>query len=317
MARRPRIHYPGATYHVILRGNAGQDVFFSPSDRYHLHLLLQEGIEKYGHRIHAFCLMPNHIHFLIQVADVPLPKIIQNLSFRHTRYINKEQERTGHLFQGRYKAVLIDIDAYLIQLVRYIHSNPVRAGMVTSCDAYRWSSHLTYLGRDVIPWLFTDWVLGQFSEDREKARQRYAEFVRQGEKEEHRPEFSRGSCEGRLLGDDHFIKKALIQAEEKIRENFRLEEVLASVCHVYSVGIPELKTRVRQQNIAEARAMAAIVVRESGHLRLVDLAAQLGRDLSGLSQGARRLERKLQRDKDLKKRLKDVCNILDIPNCQI
>ena len=126
MVRKTRIHYFGAVYHVILRGNGGQDIFYSQEDRYRLYLLLQEGIERFGHRIHAFCLMTNHLHIVVQVGDIALSKIFQNVSFRYTRYINKKQNRIGHLFQGRYKALLIDADTYLLELVRYIHNNPLR-----------------------------------------------------------------------------------------------------------------------------------------------------------------------------------------------
>jgi len=128
MARKPRLHVPGGLYHVILRGNGGQDIFFDDEDRYHLYLLLQHGVERYGHRIHGFCCMTNHIHLAIQVADEPLSGIMQNLSFRYTRWINKKQARTGHLFQGRYKSILVDADSYVLELVRYLHLNPVRAG---------------------------------------------------------------------------------------------------------------------------------------------------------------------------------------------
>ena len=120
MARKPRVYYHGALYHVTLRGNAGQTVFFDNRDRTHFYLLVQEGIERFRHRIHAFCLMNNHVHLAIQVADIPLSRIIQNLSFRYTRWINWRQSRLGHLFQGRYKAVLVDADAYLLELTRYI-----------------------------------------------------------------------------------------------------------------------------------------------------------------------------------------------------
>ena len=95
MARKPRIHYPGAVYHVILRGNGGQDIFYSQEDRYRLYILLQEGIERFGHRIHAFCLMPNHLHIVVQVGDIALSKIFQDVSFRYTRYINKKQKRVS------------------------------------------------------------------------------------------------------------------------------------------------------------------------------------------------------------------------------
>jgi len=110
MARKPRIHLPGGFYHVMLRGNAGQDIFLTDEDRYHFYLLMQEGVERFAHRIHAFCCMSNHIHLVIQVADISLSRIMQNLSFRHTQWMNKKQRRTGHLFQGRYKAILVDAD---------------------------------------------------------------------------------------------------------------------------------------------------------------------------------------------------------------
>ena len=130
MARKARIHYPGALYHVILRGNARQDIFIDDGDRYRFYLLMQEGIARYRHSIHAFCLMTNHLHLLIQVADIPLSRIMQNLSFRYTRWSNGRQWQSGHLFQGRYKAVLVNGDEYLLELVRYLHLNPVRAGLV-------------------------------------------------------------------------------------------------------------------------------------------------------------------------------------------
>jgi REP element-mobilizing transposase RayT len=136
MARKPRVYFPGALYHVILRGNGGQTIFFDDKDRTRFCFLVQEGIERFGHRIHAFCLMSNHVHLAIQVGEVSLSRILQNLSFRYTRWVNGRQSRTGHLFQGRYKAVLVDADIYLQVLTRYIHLNPVRAGIVKEPEAY-------------------------------------------------------------------------------------------------------------------------------------------------------------------------------------
>ena len=139
------LHYPGALYHAILRGNSGQTIFFDDNDRTRFYLLIQEGVERFGHRIHAFCLMTNHVHLAIQIADNSLSRILQNLSFRYTRWVNWRQGKTGHLFQGRYKAVLIDADTYLQELTRYIHLNPVRAGMVRETYKYPWSSYRAYL----------------------------------------------------------------------------------------------------------------------------------------------------------------------------
>ena len=159
MPRKPRLHYPGALYHVILRGNARQDIFFEDQDRYRLYLLLQEGVERFGHRILAFCLMTNHIHLAIQVGNVPLSRILQNLSFRYTRWVNWRQDRVGHLFQGRYKAFVVDAEPYLLELVAYLHLNPVRVGMASDAADYPWSSHRAYLGRELLPWLDSDFVL--------------------------------------------------------------------------------------------------------------------------------------------------------------
>jgi len=145
MARKPRIHLPGGYYHVMIRGNGGQDIFFSDKDRTRFLLLVQEGIERYRHRVHCFCLMGSHVHLLIQVGAEPLSKIIQNLSFRYTRYVNQYRQSTGHLFQGRYKAILVDADSYLLELARYIHLNPVRAGRCKAVDDYKWSSHHAYM----------------------------------------------------------------------------------------------------------------------------------------------------------------------------
>ena len=112
MARKPRLHVPDSFYHVMLRGNGGQAVFHTNDDRNRFYLLLQEGTNRFEHQIHSFCLMDNHIHLVIQVANTSLSKIVQNFSFRYTRWVNKKQNRIGHLFQGRYKAILVDADSY-------------------------------------------------------------------------------------------------------------------------------------------------------------------------------------------------------------
>ena len=177
MARKPRIHFPSAVYHVILRGNAGDPIFFSDLDRYRLYLIFQYAVERFNCRIHAFCLMRNHAHIVVQTGDIPLSRIMQNISLRFTKWINYSQSRTGHLFQGRYKALLIDADSYLLELVRYIHLNPVRAGIVAAADEYPWSGHGAYLGKEQLPWLTTDYVLSMFSTDAEQARKAYDSFA--------------------------------------------------------------------------------------------------------------------------------------------
>jgi REP element-mobilizing transposase RayT len=148
MARKPRLHVSGGLYHVILRGNARQDVFFSPGDRHFFYELLAEGVIRFGYRVHAFCLMPNHLHLALQVGDLELSAGMQNLSFRYTRYLNTRLKRVGHVFQRRFKAFLVDQDRYGLALVRYLHLNPVRARTVRQPGAYAWSSHRAYLGEE-------------------------------------------------------------------------------------------------------------------------------------------------------------------------
>lgn len=186
MTRKSRIHYPGAVYHAILRGNNKQTIFFSDEDRTQFCLFLQETIEQYDCRIHGFCLMTNHVHLAVQVNLVPLSKNMQSLCTKYARWINWRYQRVGHLFQGRYKAILVEINSYLVELIRYIHLNPVRAKLVEQAKDYSWSGHKTYLGLEEIPWLTTDWVLSTFAEDRQLAQKHYKEFILAGDKKNYK-----------------------------------------------------------------------------------------------------------------------------------
>lgn len=177
----------------MLRGNGGQPVFFSDADRCRFYLLLQEGTARFDYQVHGFCLMGNHVHIALQVGNVPLSKSMQNLSFRYTHWINQHQKRFGHLFQGRYRALLVDKDSYLLELVRYIHLNPVRTGLVKHPADYPWSGHRAYLNLETIPWLSTDWVLSQLGGTARSARQRYERFVAEGVGLEQQSSFHRGS----------------------------------------------------------------------------------------------------------------------------
>lgn len=236
MARKPRIHYPGAFYHVTLRGNGKQDIFFEEQDRYRFYLLLQEGVERYHHQVHAFCLMTNHIHLVVQVAEIPLSRIMQNLSFRYTRWVNWRHDRSGHLFQGRYKAVLVDGDSYLLELVRYVHLNPVRARMVPTPDEYPWTSHGAYCGRETLPWLTTDQTLAMFAEKRERAVRAYTAFMRDGLAEGRRPEFhGEGIADSRIFGEDDFVER-MIGEESGFACRIAMEDILSGILVSYAVS---------------------------------------------------------------------------------
>lgn len=299
MARKPRIHFPGAVYHVILRGNAGQPVFFDDRDRFRFYHFLQYVVEKFGCRVHGFCLMTNHIHLVLQTGDIPLSQIMQNLSLRYTQWINHAQSRTGHLFQGRYKALLLDADAYLMEIVRYIHLNPVRAGMVPLPEAYPWSGHHGYLGKEVLPWLTTDLVLLMFSPNIRKARATYASFVADGIEKTRRDEFHRGTCEGRILGDDNFTEEVLAKTNQPQAADYSLDDILGLVCQRYAITLEQLKAPGKTRPFSEARAFAALLVSESPKLSLTELGRILNRDIAPLGRAGRRMQEKTAEDAEV------------------
>ncbi len=293
MARKPRVHIPGGVYHVMLRGNGGQGIFFLDEDRYRWYRLMEEGVERYGHRIHGFCLMTNHVHLAVQVGETPLSKIIQNLSFRYTRWVNHRQSRMGHLFQGRYKAVLVDGDAYLLELVRYIHLNPVRAGLVENPDEYPWSGHRAYLGLEQLPWMSTDWLLSQFAKRKDAARRRYARFVADGLGEGHREEFHGGGGDARILGDDRFIERVLAKDGASVGPDLTLGDVEGKVLESYRLTPAELAVRGRRRKPAEARGVIAALAVQRGVATLTEVARRYHRDVATLSEAVRRVQLRL------------------------
>lgn len=302
MARKPRIHLPGGLYHVMLRGNGGQPVFLTDDDRYRFYLLLQEGANRFGFRVHAFCLMKNHIHLALQCGDIPISRAMHNLSFRYTRWINWREKRAGHLFQGRYKAVLVDGDSYLLELVRYIHLNPVRAGMVESPEEYPWSGHSAYLGKEVLLWLTRDWVLGQFGETVVKSRAGYMRFVLEGLNEEHRPEFHGSGNDTRLLGDDNFMDKCLYGTTEKpIR--LTLQEIVNKICLAYAIDETRLKAPVQERVASEARAVVGWLANNLGGITLSEVGRFLGRDVGSISSSIRRLSGRIAEKPELANRI--------------
>ena len=284
MARKPRIHIPGGLYHVILRGNAGNAIFNEDQDYNRLCLLIQIGIERYSHRIHAFCFMTNHIHFAIQVAHIPLSKIMHNLAFRYTQWINKRNNSAGHIFQGRYKAILVDAENYLLELVRYIHLNPVRAKLVTFPHEYKWSSHNVYLGMERLSWLHTDWVLSHFGDDYSVARDRYQEFVTDEIGQAYGKQLQVGRVDSRVLGDDDFLEKA--QEQDRRTDNKKkpqLHGIVSRVCLEYKVREDDLKGKSRNRELVYARGLVGYIASELGTASLKEVAELFKRDPSALS----------------------------------
>jgi hypothetical protein len=254
--------------------------------------------------------MTNHIHLALQAGDLPLSRGLHNLSFRYTRWINWREKKTGHLFQGRYKSVLVDGDSYLLEMVRYIHLNPVRAGMVNDPEEYIWSSHRSYLGKEFLPWLTTDWMLGQFGKSVAKARTAYKKFVTDGLGEEHRPEFHGGREDSRLLGDDMFVDKCLaVIGEMPLR--LTIQEIADKVCKEYKIGKSALRTQSQQRTASEARAVIGWLARELGCATLSEVGRLVNRDVGSISSAVRRLSIRMQEEAELAHQVRRIKAKLD------
>ena len=178
MARPLRIIFPGAFYHITSRGNEQRVIFKSQRDRKKFFSYLESATQRYDALIHAYCLMDNHYHLLLETPSGNLPQIMQHINGAYTTYFNVKRKRSGHLLHGRYKAILVDMDIYAKELSRYIHLNPVRAKMVDKPEQYQWSSYLDYIGREHrAPWLASDFILSYYGQKTSVAQQNYRKFV--------------------------------------------------------------------------------------------------------------------------------------------
>lgn len=180
MARPLRIQYEGALYHVMNRGSARQPVFRCP-EHYKIFIkLLIESVALWDIRIHGFSLLPNHYHLLVETPRANLSRAMRHINGVYTQRFNRHSHRDGHLFRGRYRAILVEEDAYLVELVRYIHLNAVRAGLAIQPERYEWSSHRDYLKDGDRKWLSTGRVLSYFGKRKNLARRKFHQFVMQG-----------------------------------------------------------------------------------------------------------------------------------------
>ena len=204
MARPLRVEYPGALYHVTSRGNARQEVFWDDVDRRMFLEVLSLVIERLGWLCHAYCLMPNHYHLLVETPHGGLSRGMQYLNGVYTQRFNRRHGRVGHLFQGRFTAILVEKESHLLEVARYVVLNPVRAGTVRAAKDWPWSSYRATAGLSPVPsFLTTDWILSQFARSRTKAPGAYRRFVSRGKGA--RPwEGLRGQI---YLGSEAFVRK--------------------------------------------------------------------------------------------------------------
>ena len=181
MSRPLRIEYAGALYHVTARGDRREDIYLDDEDRRAWLEVFAQVCRRFNWRCHAWCQMDNHYHILIETIEGNLSQGMRQLNGVYTQSSNRRHNRVGHVFQGRYKAILVERDSYLLELSRYIVLNPVRAGMVKNIGDWQWSSYHAMINHEVAPeWLETDWLLGCFSKQKKRAINKYINFVRDG-----------------------------------------------------------------------------------------------------------------------------------------
>ena len=314
MSRKPRLHQPGALYHVLARGNAKQPIFSEDADRLQYQLYVAEALREYGHRLHAYCWMGNHIHMLVQAGEGALSRMMQVIAQRYTQWFNHKYRRVGHLFQGRYKAILVDADEYLLELVRYIHLNPVRAGLVERPEQYPWSGHLTYLGKAANPWLTTEWVLSQFGEGGAAARERYRRFVDQQPEPMMAAQLSSASATGPILGNDNFIRTVMQAREHAPRPTLHasIEQIAQVVAAEAGVEPTELVSPSQRRQATRARAMVALLaVDHAGHT-VAAVAQQLQRDTTVISRQLAQMRAHLTRPGGESKHRDALINLLNL-----
>jgi len=205
MARPLRIEYPGALYHLTARGNAWQPIFLGDQDKRIFLQVLGKTLSDCNGICHAYCLMTNHYHLLIETPEANLSQLMKQINGIYTQRFNRIHHRVGHVFQGRFKSILVDKDSYLLELCRYIVCNPVRAGMVEDPESYPWSSFNATAGKTKPPnFLSTDWILNQFAGTRSRAQVQYRRFVLAGIHKSSPWKDLKGQC---VLGGKQFIEK--------------------------------------------------------------------------------------------------------------
>ena len=260
MSRPLRLEFAGALYHVTSRGDRRDDIYECDEDRKDFLSLLGNVCESFNWVCHAYCLMDNHYHLLIETPDANLSKGMRQLNGVYTQKFNRRHERVGHVFQGRYKAIHVERESYLLELARYIVLNSVRAGMVRQVRHWPWSSYRITIGQEQTQsWLNTEWLLAAFAKRKATAIKRYKQFVSEGK--------GLPSPWGKLrnqvfLGNDLFVEnmQRLIDGEKE------LSEIPSSQRRAKPLGLDEYENRAasRDEAICNAYSSGGYTQKEIG-----------------------------------------------------
>lgn len=307
MARPLRIEYTGAFYHITSRGNEQKDVFKNLRDREKFLEYLASATERYGAVIHAYCLMSNHFHLLLETPEANLSQIMRHINGAYTTYFNIKRKRSGHLFQGRYKAILIEADEYLVELSRYIHLNPVRAGIVEKPLQYQWSSYRSYTGQSKPPeWLETEFVLGCFAQKTADAQSKYLTFVEDRLGKEYESPL-KGAIGTSILGSTSFVEEiSTAHLQGKKDGNIPALRQFTSLPTLEEI-VTEVQAEFADNKKLARRASMHLCHKHSG-LRLGAIGESFNVRDTAISEASRRFSRELETDGNLRKvvaRIKD------------
>ena len=291
MARPLRITFPGAFYHITSRGNERKTVFKNRRDRIKFLEYLGTATTRYDARVHVYCLMDNHYHLLLETPSGNLPQVMHHINGAYTTYFNVKRHRSGHLFQGRYKSILIEEDEYAKELSRYIHLNPVRSQMVSVPEEYEWSSYNQYIGKKKPEkWLVRDFVLGYFGKNYSTSQKAYKIFVDRliGQEYDNPLKDVIGSV---LLGSQDFIHFITDQYLSELRLS---KDVPAVRSLLPMLSIQEISSCRSKKSLARkitiGRKVKIYLCRKYTGAKLKDIGNEFGIGDSGVSQVCKRLE---------------------------
>ena len=279
MARPLRLELSGGVYHVTSRGDGREDLYLSDADRQAWLDVFATVCKRFNWVCHAWCQMTNHYHILVETPEANLAQGMRQLNGVYTQRFNRAHARVGHVFQGRYKAILVERDSYLLELARYVVLNPLRAKMVRRLESWPWSSYLATCGQAASPpWLQTDWILGQLGRRRSSAMAKYVTFVHEGA----RLPSVWTQLQGQIyLGSDAFVKKM----QSLIESRAPLDEIPRAQRRTLTQPLSHFKERYPRD---EAMARAYL----SGQHSMASIAQHFGVHYSTVSRAVSNHERR-------------------------
>lgn len=319
MSRPLRIEFANAWYHILNRGRRGEPIFTGNRDYIEFIELLKDACGMWNMRVAAYCLMPNHYHLLVQTPEANISRCMRHLDGVYTQRFNRYHECDGPLFRGRYKSILVDADQYLLQLVRYIHRNPLKAGLTERLGYYAWSSHKGYLSRDEKwNWLYKDFVFSMLSKNKDDRIKNYRQFIAMGDEEDISYVLDKKKWPA-ILGSKDFINKVKARffsekTDDEVPQSRELapevDQIKKAVCKHYGVDEKELLISQRG-SFNEPRNMAIYLTRRLRGDGLKQIGEQFQvKKYSSVSSVIERMNAAMANDRKLRDRLENLVTVM-------